>query len=124
MKKSTKITRQERFDIRSMLDLRWSYRKIARQLSRSPNSICHEVTKNSTSGYYDPIKADAKAKKRKKETRLKWRKIENDPAMKKHIIAKLKAHWNPDEIAGDMKENQPFCIAKTTIYDWLYSAWG
>jgi IS30 family transposase len=125
MKKAIKITRQERFDIRSMLDLKWSYRKIAGQLDRSPNSICHEVTNNSTNGYYDPIKADAKARKKRRETRLKWRKIEDNPAMKKHIIAKLKAHWNPDEIAGDMEVSHlPFSASKSTIYDWLYSVWG
>ena len=125
MKKATKITRRERFDIRDMLDLEWSYRKIAGQLNRSPNSICQEVTNNSTNGYYDPIKADAKAKAKRRGTRLKWRKIENDPEMKKHIVAKLKSHWNPDEIAGDMKANRlPFQVSKTTIYDWLFSAWG
>ena len=125
MKKATKITRRERFDIRDMLDLEWSYRRIAIQLNRSPNSICSEVTNNSTNEYYDPIKADAKARSKRRGTRLKWRKIEDDPAMKKHIVAKLKAHWNPDEIAGDMKTNSlPFRVSKTTIYDWLYSAWG
>jgi IS30 family transposase len=125
MKKATKIKRQERFDIRSMLDLEWSYRKIAGQLNRSPNSVCQEVTSNSANGYYDPIKADAKARTKRRGTRLKWRKIENDPAMKKHIVAKLKVHWNPDEIAGDMKtSNLPFRVSKATIYDWLFSAWG
>lgn len=125
MKKATKITRQERFDIRILLDLKQTLRAIARQLNRSPNSISSEVAKNSTNGYYDPIKADAKARKSKRETRLKWRKIEKNLAMKKHIIVKLKAHWNPDEIAGDMKEsNLPFRVSKSTIYDWLYSAWG
>jgi IS30 family transposase len=45
--------------------------------------------------------------------------------MKKHIVAKLKAHWNPDEIAGDVEINHlPFRVSKSTIYDWLYSAWG
>jgi len=125
MKKATKITRRERFDIRSMLDLHWSYRKIANQLERSPNTIAQEVANNSTNGCYDPIKADAKARAKRRGTRLKWRKIEDNPAMKKHIIAKLKAHWNPDEIAGDMiASHLPFRVSKTTIYDWLYSAWG
>jgi IS30 family transposase len=125
MKKTAKITRQERFDIRILLDLGQTLRAIARKLNRSPNSICHEVNKNSTNGYYDPIKADFKAKAKRRGTRLKWRKIEDDPAMKKHIIAKIKSHWNPDEIAGDIKtSNLPFRVSKTTIYDWLYSAWG
>lgn len=125
MKKATKITRRERFDIRSMLDLGWSYRKIAKQLGRSPNSIRDEVVNNSTSGYYDPIKADAKARAKRRGTRLKWRKIEDEPAMKEYVIARLKKHWNPDEIAGGMKANRtPFRVSKTAIYDWLYSAWG
>jgi IS30 family transposase len=125
MKKSTKITRRERFDIRDMLNLRWSYRKIAAQLDRSPNTISQEVTNNSTNGWYDPIKADAKARAKRRSTRLKWRKIENDSAMKKYIVQGLKKHWNPDEIAGSMKENHlPFRVSKATIYEWLYSAWG
>jgi IS30 family transposase len=125
MKKASKITRRERFDIRDMLDLAWSYRKIAIQLNRSPNSICSEAVSNSTNGYYDPIKADAKARARRRGTRLKWRKIEDDPAMKEYVTAGLKKHWNPDEIAGAMRENDlPFRVSKSTIYAWLFSAWG
>ena len=125
MKKATKITRQERFDIRSMLDLGRSFRWIAKQLKRSPNSVSREVADNSTNGWYDPVKADAKARKKRRETRLKWRKIENIPALKRFIIAKLRQHWNPDEIAGYMTVNRlPFYASKTAIYDWLYSAWG
>lgn len=125
MKKATKITRQERFDIRSMLDLKRSFRWIAKQLKRSPNSISREVADNSTNGWYDPVKADAKARKKRRETRLKWRKIEDIPALKRFIIAKLRQHWNPDEIAGYMMVNRlPFYASKTAIYDWLYSSWG
>lgn len=125
MKKASKITRRERFDIRNMLDLGWSYRSIAKQLGRSPDTIRNEVVNNSTNRYYDPIKADAKARAKRRGTRLKWRKIENEPAIKKYVIAGLKKHWNPDEIAGGMTANRmPFRVSKTTIYDWLYSAWG
>jgi IS30 family transposase len=125
MKKATKITRRERFDIRDMLDLHWSYRRIAKQLERSPNTIAQEVLNNSTNGHYDPIKADAKARVKRRGTRLKWRKIENNPTMKNYIIQGLKKHWNPDEIAGAMEENGlPFHASKTAIYGWLYSAWG
>lgn len=127
MKKASKITRQERFDIRGMLDSKKSFRWIAAQLERSPNSISHEVKENSTNGYYDPTKADAKARKKKRETRLKWRKIEHNAALKKFIVARLKKpwHWNPDEISGYMKTNHlPFYASKTVIYEWLYSSWG
>jgi IS30 family transposase len=125
VKKAKKITRQERFDIRIMLDLNRSLRWIAKQLNRSPNSISREVSDNATNGWYDPIKADAKAKKKRRETRLKWKKIEDMPSLKRFIIAKLRQHWNPDEISGYMEENRlPFYVSKTAIYDWLYSSWG
>jgi len=125
MEKKNKITRGERFDIRILLDLKQTFRAIARKLGRSPNSICNEVRRNSTNGWYDPAKADAKARKSRRKTRCKWRKIEDIPEMKKYIIAKLKKHWNPDEISGSMKEDRlPFYASKTAIYDWLYSAWG
>jgi len=125
MKKAVKITRQERFDIRGMLDSGKSLRWIARQLNRSPNSMSREATGNATNGYYDPVKADAKAKAKRRGTRLKWRKIENEPALKDYIVKGLEKHWNPDEISGSMKENSlPFYASKTAIYEWLYSAWG
>jgi len=94
-------------------------------MGRSPNTISYEVKMNSVNGAYDPLKADQKAKARKRASKYQWKKIAQNKALHEYIILKLKAHWNPDEISGKMKKDQePFFASKTAIYEWLYSARG
>lgn len=125
MKKNHKLKRVERLEIAILLEKGYSFRKIGRALGRSPNTISYEVRENSTHGVYDPMKADAKAKARKRASKYQWKKIHEDDRLKDYIVTRLKKHWNPDEIAGCMKkERQPFYASKTAIYEWLYSARG
>jgi IS30 family transposase len=57
--------------------------------------------------------------------KLQWSKIEQCPETKVFIIEKLKARWNPDEIAGYLKRTRahPY-VSKTAIYVWLRTARG
>jgi len=123
--KTTKLTRAERFEISILLGKGYSMRAIARKMERSPNTISYEVRHNSTNGIYDPVKADAKARNDRKYHRLNWMKIEENPAIKKYVITRLKKHWNPDEIAGRMRrDKESFYVSKTAIYAWLRTARG
>lgn len=125
MKKKGKLTRAERFEISILLEKRYSYRKIGEAMGRSPNTVSYEVRENSVNGAYDPLKADRKAKERKRASKYQWRKINHDKALQRYIISGLEKHWNPDEISGKMKEGkEPFFASKTAIYEWLYSARG
>lgn len=127
MKKAKDVSRAERLEIGILLERRYSLRAIARALCRSPNTLSYEVRKNSTSGVYEPLKAHAKARLRKRMRRLQWSKIEEEPALKRFIIKKLAAHWNPDEIAGFLKRyrrDYPWYVSKTAIYEWLRTARG
>jgi len=125
MKNAKKITKAERLEISILLAKKYSYRAIARAQERSPNSISYEIKENSTSGIYDPIKAHSKAMVDRKYRRHQWSKIRANPKLEKYVIAKLHAHWNPDEIAGAMREaRRSLRISKTAIYEWLYSVWG
>ncbi len=125
MKNREKIKRAERLEIAILLDKKYSYRSIAKALSRSPNAISYEVQENSVNGTYNPIKAHAKAKQRKRMSKFQWMKIEESEEVNKYVIEGLKNHWNPDEISGAMrKENKPFYASKTAIYDWLRSDKG
>jgi IS30 family transposase len=111
--------------MRILLDREYSQREIARALGRSPNTISYEIRENSTDGYYDPQKAHAKALLDRRYRRIDWMKIEQDKALKEYIILRLKNHWNPDEISGEMKrEKRPFYASKTAIYAWLRSGRG
>lgn len=123
--KTTSLTRAERFEISILIERMYSLRAIARALGRSPNTISYETQRNSTNGTYDPQKADAKARAKKKYRRLNWMKIEENGALKAYVVAGLKQHWNPDEIAGRMKtDHEPFYASKTAIYEWLRTARG
>lgn len=100
-------------------------RSIAEQMKRSPNTISYELRKNKTNGEYDPKKAHAKSRLRKRMRKFQWMKIEGSKELKRHIIEKLELKWNPDEIAGRMKkEKLSFQVSKNSIYRWLYSNRG
>lgn len=100
-------------------------RAIAASLKRSPNSVSYELRKNKTRGVYEPQKAHAKSRLRKRMRRLQWMKIEEQRELKKHIVEKLKQKWNPDEIAGRMqRKKKSIRISKNSIYRWLYSNRG
>lgn len=125
MEKKQKLTRAERLEISILLERKYSFRAIGRALRRSPNAISYEVRENSVRGRYDPLKADAKARLRKRMAKYQWKKINACKKLREYIIEKLILHWNPDEIAGSMRrEKTPFYASKTAIYEWLYSAQG
>jgi len=125
MEKMKKLSRVERLEIGILLDKGYSCRAIAESMGRSPNTISYEVRKNSTNGVYNALKADKKARVKKKNAKYQWKKISHDNALRDYIVSKLEKHWNPDEIAGKMKEDrEPFYASKTAIYEWPYSAYG
>ena len=125
MKKNKKLSRAERFEIAILLGKEYSFRSIAGVLGRSPNTISYEVRENSVNGVYDPWKAHAKARVRKRNAKFQWKKIHENDALREYIIEGLKKHWNPLEISGRMKVGGlPFFASKTAIYEWLYSASG
>jgi IS30 family transposase len=119
------LTKPERFEIKILLDKGYSKRAIGKAMARSPNTISYEIQINSVNGVYDPHKAHIKAMTRKKYRRFQYAKIEKYPNIKAVIIEKLKAHWNPDEIAGWLKQHQPsLYVSKSAIYNWLHTGRG
>lgn len=127
MKKASKITDAERSEIQILNDKGYSARSIARALGRSPNSIATELQRNSYSdGRYVATRAKQKAYVRRKYAKYQGKKIQEDTALRAFIILKLSEHWNPDEIAGYLKDNPTLGMyaSKTAIYEWLRSAWG
>jgi transposase, IS30 family len=127
MNKNKDLSHTERLEIKILLDKGYSQRGIARVMNRGKSTISYEIKENSTNGEYDPLKADNKARLRKRMRKLQWSKIEEIPALKIFIILKLKARWNPDEIAGYLKKHRkdyPWYVSKTAIYDWLRTPRG
>lgn len=125
MKKGKKdLSRAERLEIAILLGRGYSSREIALALGRGKSTINYEVAQNQVRGHYDPRKAQEKARLRKRMRRLAWSKLEQFPALKRLVIAKLEQHWNPDEIAGWLKRQGGQFVSKTAIYDWLRTSRG
>jgi IS30 family transposase len=127
MRKASKITDAERSEIQILNSKGYSARAIAKALGRSPNSIASELKRNSyKDGRYVATRAKQKAYVRRKYSRYQGKKIQEDNELRSFIVAKLYEHWNPDEIAGYLKNNPGLgmYVSKTAIYEWLRSAWG
>lgn len=125
MQKRGKIKKAERLEIALLRNKGYGVREIGRVLDRSPGSISEELNRNRTRRGYDPLAAERKARLRRMDAKFQGMKIEGDPNLRAYVIAKLAAHWNPDEIAGAMRrERATFYASKTAIYDWLRSVYG
>ena len=119
------LSASERDEISILRSKGYSLRAIAQGLGRSPNTIAYELRRNRTKGTYEPQKAQAKARLRKRMRRLQWMKIEEIRDLRQYVINGLEQKWNPDEIAGRMRdERKPFRVSKNSIYRWLYSVRG
>lgn len=115
----------ERVEIAILKVKGYSIRSIAKSLDRSPNTVSYELRRNKTEEKYEPKKAEAKSRLRKRMRRLQWKKIEQNKELKQYIIEKLTLKWNPDEISGKMKEEKKsWYVSKNSIYRWLYSYRG
>ena len=119
------ITVAERSELAILRSRGYSIREIADKMERSPNTISYELRNNATRGTYNPKKADAKSRLRKRMGRPQWMKIEEDTELQRYVITGLHKKWNPDEISGRMKrEKKRFYVSKNSIYRWLYSNRG
>ena len=123
--KFTNLSLAERAEIGILWSKGYSGRSIAKSLDRSPNTISCELRRNKIGGRYNPKKADAKSRLRKRMRRFQWMKIEEIPELKRYIVEGLQRKWNPDEISGRMRlEKKPWYVSKNSIYRWLYSNRG
>jgi len=127
MKKVSKVTDAERSEIDILHGKGYSARSIAKALGRSPNTIADELKRNSyQDGRYVAARAKQKAYVRRKYAKYQGKKIQEDDELRSFIVRKLSEKWNPDEIAGYLKNNPKVGLyaSKTAIYEWLHSEWG
>lgn len=125
MKNSKKLSKEERQELEILLGKGYAFRAISRVLGRSPNTISYEVRTNGGREGYRARNAHQYARTRRKDARYQWKKIEHHPLLRAYVVLGLLLHWNPDEIAGSMRERKlPFYASKTAIYDWLRSVHG
>jgi len=118
----THLTRQERFDIRSLKDS-VSLREIGRRLRRSHTSIGRELKRNGSavSRAYEPDVAHEQAQHRQSQARHYRR--QDYPPLLRFVERRLLIDWPPSAISGRLKLRYPddpkMRISPETIYRWV-----
>lgn len=112
---------EEREKIQEGLWQRKSVRAIARDIGRSPSTVCREILKNipKQRRLYIPRVANERAliqrMSRGRKDRLKSEMIRN------YVTTHLKLKWSPEQIAGRMKLDLNESISHEAIYQFIYS---
>jgi len=120
------ITDSDRSEIFILLSKKHSHRAIASALNKPHSTIDREILRNSTNGIYDPLKAKGKAYVRRHYSKYQGMKVQDCEEVRQYVIAHLKLHQTPEEIAGRIKNVDIFIpyVSYEAIYKWLYSAYG
>src|SRR3989338_7078267 len=116
----------ERKRIDRFLRKKSSLRHIAVKLGRSLSSVSDEVRVNSTKGKYDAMKAEAKARLRRQNSKLQCLKVAMDPRLKKFVTDNILEDQSPEGISGRIKEVRKDLqhVSTKAIYKFIWSPHG
>ena len=115
-----KLTKTERQEIFLHQQKGYSARSIAKMLQRSPSTISRELARNAVSGEFQPEKAHAKQRLRRRMCRFQAKKIRQNRQLETFIEIYLQKGWSPEKIAGRWNlENPNSKIAFQRIYEWV-----
>ena len=130
------LAQQDRDRLQALRDEGVKQKEIARILCVNPGTISREIKRNrrkyrkkknikNGNARYEAGVAGHKAYVRRKYSKYQGKRINENSDLKSYIVAKLKQHWNPDEISGRMKrDHESFYASKTAIYEWLRTSIG
>ncbi len=130
------LAQADRDRLQALRDKGVKQKEIARILTVDPGTISREIKRNrrkyrkkknikNRNARYEAGVAEHKAYVRRKYAKYQGKHINENNDLKTYIVAKLKKHWNPDEISGRMKRDKEFFYAsKTAIYEWLRTSFG
>ena len=79
------FTKTERNELSILLKKGYSRREIADSLGKDHSSITREINRNKVRGIYEPIKAQAKSKNRRRSAKYQGMKINQSPEFIKFL---------------------------------------
>ena len=114
------LTSGERYMLSALRKQGLSQADIARQLGRSPSTISRELRRNAcpTSGFYRPLRADARSRHRRSISR---RNAQFNDAHFAVVHRYLKERWSPEQIAGHLRLHRIMLISHETIYQHIWA---
>lgn len=108
------IKQSNRVCIEFMLKKQYTYNQIGDELGFHRTTIQREIQRNSVDGIYKARIAQKKCRERKKESKIKYRIIDNDIFIKNLIVKHLKKDWSPEQIHGTYKN-----ISHMSVYRYI-----
>ncbi|MFA4881052.1 MAG: IS30 family transposase [Candidatus Doudnabacteria bacterium] len=122
--KTKEFTLSEREELSRLLVQDQSFTAIAKQLNKDKGTISREVHRRGMDRKtYRAHKAHWHARRQKKKQGRK-RKIEQNPVLKKFVMAKLRLRWSPAQIAVKLERlyagDKSMQISHETIYSYIY----
>lgn len=121
VKKFKHVQPEERENISVFSTLKYSKRKMAKELGRSPSTITREFKRGIVfKGQYFAVTTQKNVDDKKRRARRK-RKTDNSE-VQKYIIEKIKPPflWSPEIISFKMNEELGIKIGKDSIYTFVY----
>ena len=114
------LTEAERYTLSTLKRARWSLRRIAKFMGRSPSTFSREVRRNATVDdrkprpLYIPSKAQEQANGRRRRSR---RVKHHAPEVYAEVEALLaEEQWSPEQIASQLPERLGVRLSHMTIY--------
>lgn len=120
---SKHLSLEDKLEIRRLLKEKRTQEYIGKVLWRDQGTISREISRNKVNGYYYPLEADKKYKRRRTLANKKNSKLLKDEVLREEIIRKIcskEEDRSPDTIAGRLKEEGKKYVVSNTIYKYIY----
>ena len=113
----TQLTREQRYQIKALLDMGCKRVEIAQQLGVNKSTISRELRRNRGQRGYRPKQAHEKAIERRRK------KVQADISLEvwQLVETKLRLDWSPEQISGFLKKNQMSSVSPEWIYQYVYA---
>jgi IS30 family transposase len=112
----TQLTREQRYQIKALLDIGSSRTEVAQQLGVNKSTISREVQRNRGQRGYRPKQAHEKALKRRKEKA----RTKISPETWALVEEKIREDWSAEQISGRLKA-EGMAISHELIYQHIYA---
>ena len=116
------FNRESRIELAILLTAKKNQTECAQILGIHRINIGLEISRNKDpDGVYRGVHAHKRYLERRKKVKNKYRKIESDRKLRRHVVRKLKRLWSPEQIAGRLKlVAGHVIISHETIYTFVY----
>ena len=116
------FNKQLRIELAILLTAGKNQTQCAKILGISRPNVNLEIQRNKdTDGVYRGASAHKRYLERRKISKEKYRKIENDKILRKYILVKIKQYWSPEQIAGRARKQKGLIISHETVYQYIYT---